>query len=75
MMVLQNNKSYVLNEYCLMHHNFIGSIHGDSSLSPKHPFGTTRAELTYAVGTSLLHKKGLKLYNPKTKRDIIRGIF
>ena len=41
----------------------------------KQAVGTPRSELTYAVGTSLLHKKGLKLYNPNTKREIIRGTF
>ena len=37
--------------------------------------GSQRAELTYCVGTSLAHKKGLKLYNPRTKKEIIRGTF
>ena len=37
--------------------------------------GSQRAEVTYSVGTSLAHKKGLILYNPRTKREIVRGTF
>ena len=37
--------------------------------------GSPRSELTYCVGTSLDHKKGLRLYNPTTKKEIIRGTF
>ena len=38
----------------------------------KQSVGTPRAELIYTVGTSLLHEKGLKLYNRNTKREIVR---
>ncbi len=37
--------------------------------------GGQRSNVTYCVGTSLLHKKGLKSYNPQTKKEIIRGTF
>ena len=37
--------------------------------------GSQRSEVTYCVGTSLDHKKGLRLYNPRTKKEIIRGTF
>jgi len=37
--------------------------------------GSQRSQVTYCVGTSLAHKKGLILYNPQTKREIIRGTF
>ena len=37
--------------------------------------GSQRSNVTYCVGTSLLHKKGFKLYNPHTKKEIIRGTF
>jgi len=37
--------------------------------------GSQRSDVTYCVGTSLDHKKGLKLYNPKTRKEIIRGTF
>ena len=37
--------------------------------------GSLRSDVTYCVGTSLAHKKGLILYNPQTKREIIRGTF
>jgi len=37
--------------------------------------GSQRSEITYYVGTSLEHKKGLRLYNPRTKKEIIRGTF
>ena len=37
--------------------------------------GSQRSNVTYCVGTSLEHKKGLKLYNPQTKKEIIRGTF
>ena len=32
-----------------------------------------RSNATYCEGKSMLHKKGLILYNPQTKKEIIRG--
>ena len=34
-----------------------------------------RSVLHYSVGTSILHQGGLKLFNPQTKREVIRRTF
>ena len=31
--------------------------------------GSQRSNVTYCVGNSLAHKKGLKLYSPQTKKN------
>ena len=37
--------------------------------------GSPKSILHYVVGTAMGHQKGLRLFNPKTKRDIIRRAY
>jgi hypothetical protein len=66
------NEKPDLNKYPMLPFGAIVMAHIPLS---KQAVGVPRSELTYFVGPSLLHKKGLKLYNPTTKREIIRGTF